>query len=77
MSRTFIYARVSTSEQHADNQIHEIEAAGFSVNERRIVTESISGSVAASERPQFSRLIDRLEGWQTNVKNSRKTLPTY
>tara|TARA_R110002167_G_scaffold204404_2_gene408481 strand:- start:14243 stop:14845 length:603 start_codon:yes stop_codon:yes gene_type:complete len=61
MSRTFIYARVSTSEQHADNQIHEIEAAGFSVNERRIVTESISGSVAASERPQFSRLIDRLE----------------
>ncbi len=61
MSRTFIYARVSTSEQHADNQIHEIEAAGFSVNERRIVTESISGSVAASERPQFSRLLDRLE----------------
>lgn len=61
MSRTFIYARVSTSEQHADNQIHEIEAAGFSVNERRIVSESISGSVAASERPQFSRLLDRLE----------------
>lgn len=61
MSRTFIYARVSTSEQHADNQIHEIEAAGFSVNERRIVTESISGSVAASERPQFARLLDRLE----------------
>ena len=61
MSRTFIYARVSTSEQHADNQVHEIEAAGFSVNERRIVTESISGSVAASERPQFARLLDRLE----------------
>ncbi len=61
MSRTFIYARVSTSDQHADNQIHEIEAAGFSVNERRIITESISGSVAASERPQFSRLLDRLE----------------
>ena len=61
MSRTFIYARVSTSEQHADNQIHEIEAAGFSVNARRIVTESISGSVAASERLQFSRLLDRLE----------------
>ena len=61
MSRTFIYARVSTSEQHADNQIHEIEAAGFSVSERRIVTENISGSVAASERPQFSRLLDRLE----------------
>ena len=61
MSRTFIYARVSTTDQNTDNQIHEIEAAGFSVNQRRIVTESISGSVAASERPQFSRLLDRLE----------------
>lgn len=61
MSRTFIYARVSTTDQTTDNQIHEIEAAGFSVNQRRIVTESISGSVAASERPQFSRLLDRLE----------------
>jgi putative DNA-invertase from lambdoid prophage Rac len=61
MSRTFIYARVSTTDQNTGNQIHEIEAAGFSVNQRRIVTESISGSVAASERPQFSRLLDRLE----------------
>lgn len=61
MSRTFIYARVSTIDQHTDNQILEIEAAGFSVSQRRIVTESISGSVAAHERPQFSRLLDRLE----------------
>jgi putative DNA-invertase from lambdoid prophage Rac len=61
MSRTFIYARVSTIDQHTDNQILEIEAAGFSVSQRRIVTESISGSVAANERPQFSRLLDRLE----------------
>jgi putative DNA-invertase from lambdoid prophage Rac len=61
MSRTFIYARVSSTDQNTENQIHEIEAAGFSVNQRRIVTESISGSVAASERPQFSRLLDRLE----------------
>jgi len=61
MSRTFIYARVSTTDQNTENQIREIEAAGFSVNQRRIVTESISGSVAASERPQFSKLLDRLE----------------
>jgi putative DNA-invertase from lambdoid prophage Rac len=61
MSRTFIYARVSTADQNTENQVHEIEAAGFAVNQRRIVTESISGSVAASERPQFSRLLDRLE----------------
>jgi putative DNA-invertase from lambdoid prophage Rac len=56
-----IYARVSTADQNTDNQIREIEAAGFSVNQRRIVTESISGSIAASERPQFVRLLDRLE----------------
>lgn len=61
MSRTFIYARVSTLDQNPDNQIYEIESAGFAVDKRRIVRESISGSVAASKRPQFARLLDRLE----------------
>lgn len=61
MSRIFIYARVSTADQNTDNQILEIEAAGFAVNKRRIVTESISGSVVAAERPQFAKLLDRLE----------------
>jgi putative DNA-invertase from lambdoid prophage Rac len=61
MSRTFIYARVSTLDQNTDNQIHEIESAGFAVDKRRIVRESVSGSVAAAKRPQFARLLDRLE----------------
>ncbi|WP_250482096.1 recombinase family protein [Caballeronia sp. NCTM5] len=61
MSRSFIYARVSTAEQNAENQVREIQAAGFAVDARRIVTESISGSVAANERPQFKKLLDRLE----------------
>jgi len=61
MSRTFIYARVSTAGQTTDNQIREIQAAAFTVDKRRIVTESVSGSVAASERPGFARLLDRLE----------------
>ncbi|NHZ99084.1 recombinase family protein [Massilia sp. CCM 8734] len=61
MSRTFIYARVSTVDQNTDNQIHEIESAGFAVDKRRIVRESISGSVGAAKRPQFARLLDRLE----------------
>ncbi|CAG9244914.1 recombinase family protein [Paraburkholderia caribensis] len=65
MSRTFIYARVSTADQHTDNQVREILAAGFAIDEdkrkHRIVTESISGSVAASERPGFASLLDRLE----------------
>ena len=61
MSRTFAYARVSTSGQTVENQLVEIEAAGFTIAPRRIVTETISGSVAAQERPQFVRLLDRLE----------------
>jgi putative DNA-invertase from lambdoid prophage Rac len=61
MSRNFIYARVGTTDQNTENQIREIEVAGFAVNKRRIVTESISGSVTATERPQFAKLLDRLE----------------
>src|SRR3954452_15779467 len=43
------------------NQLQEIAAAGFQVEARRIVTETISGSVATSQRPGFARLLDRLE----------------
>lgn len=61
MARTFAYCRVSTSDQTTDNQAHEIEAAGFHVEAQRIVTETVSGSTAASERKGFSRLLDRME----------------
>ncbi|RQZ14054.1 recombinase family protein [Burkholderia sp. Bp9031] len=61
MSRTFAYCRVSTADQSTENQRREIEAAGFALEKHRIVSESISGSVAASDRPQFAKLLDRLE----------------
>lgn len=61
MSRTFAYLRVSTADQHTKNQILEIEAAGFSIDRRRVVSETISGSVNADQRPEFARLLDRLE----------------
>lgn len=61
MGRTFAYCRVSTADQTTDNQIAEIRAVGFDVADHRVVTETISGSVPAMERPQFSRLVDRLE----------------
>ena len=51
MARTFIYARVSTIDQAIDNQLQEIQTAGFAADRGRIVTESISGSVAISECP--------------------------
>ena len=61
MSRIFAYARVSTLEQTPENQLGEIRAAGFNLQARRVITESISGSHTAMERPGFARLVDRLE----------------
>ncbi|HBR1042003.1 TPA: recombinase family protein [Klebsiella pneumoniae] len=61
MSRVFAYCRVSTLEQTTENQRREIETAGFAVKSQRLIEEHISGSVAASERPGFSKLLDRME----------------
>jgi len=61
MARTFAYCRVSTTDQTTANQVQEIANAGFAVEPRRVVEEVISGSVAARERPGFSKLLDRLE----------------
>lgn len=61
MSRVFAYCRVSTLEQNTENQRREIEVAGFAVKPQRLIEEHISGSVAASERPGFTRLLDRME----------------
>jgi putative DNA-invertase from lambdoid prophage Rac len=59
--RTFAYLRVSTVGQTTDNQLLEIQAAGFMVEPHRIVAETVSGSVPAFQRPAFSKLVDRLE----------------
>jgi putative DNA-invertase from lambdoid prophage Rac len=61
MPRTFAYVRVSTSGQTTENQIQEIEAAGFSIEPRRIIAETVSGSVALGQREGFIRLMDKLE----------------
>ncbi len=61
MSRVFAYCRVSTLDQTTQNQRLEIKAAGFAIEARRLIEETVSGSVAAKQRPGFMRLIDRLE----------------
>lgn len=61
MSRVFAYARVSTSDQYTNNQVAEIAAAGFEVQPARMITETISGSVAANQRPGFQKLLNKLE----------------
>jgi putative DNA-invertase from lambdoid prophage Rac len=61
MRRTFAYVRVSTAGQTTENQIQEIEAAGFRVSSRRVVSETVSGSSAIGQRRAFMRLLDKLE----------------
>jgi putative DNA-invertase from lambdoid prophage Rac len=61
MPRVFAYCRVSTTDQTTENQRLEILAAGFAIEARRLIAESISGSVAAKERPGFIKLMDRME----------------
>lgn len=61
MSRTFAYVRVSTAGQTTENQVMEIANAGFHVEPYRIISETISGSVSASQRPMFRDLLKRME----------------
>ena len=61
MSRTFAYARVSIFDQTPENQLREIEAAGFTIEPHLIVTETISGSMAIAQRKGFSKLLDKME----------------
>ncbi|MCA7932148.1 recombinase family protein [Burkholderia cepacia] len=67
MPRTFLYARVSTAEQTTDNQLLEASGAGFAIQPRHTITETISGSVPAAKRPGFAKLLDRLDDGDTLV----------
>lgn len=61
MSRVFAYCRVSTFDQTTDNQIREIDAAGFKVAPLRTIAETVSGSVPTAERKGFAQLVNKLE----------------
>ena len=60
MSRVFAYCRVSTADQTHENQILEIRAAGFQLEPRRVIAETVSGSTPAMDRKGFRKLVDRL-----------------
>jgi len=59
--RIFAYLRTSTAEQMTENQAREVEAAGFQIDPKRIVAETVSGSTPAMQRKGFAKLMDRLE----------------
>lgn len=68
MGRLFAYCRVSTTEQNTTNQVQAIESAGYQVEEQRVISETISGSVQAMKRPEFKALVDhKLESGDTLV----------
>jgi putative DNA-invertase from lambdoid prophage Rac len=67
MSRVFAYGRVSTVEQLTENQRAEIAAAGYTVAPQRFIEETVSGSVSASQRPGFQKLLERMEQGDTLV----------
>ena len=53
--------RQLTAGQETENQIMEIPAAGFSFEPHRIVSETVSGSIAIVQRKGISRPLDRME----------------
>ncbi|USV56124.1 recombinase family protein [Aeromonas encheleia] len=68
MSRTFVYARVSTEDQATSNQRIEAEARGYKVPDNRFISEVVSGGVAAMARPEFVSLVNhKLETGDTLV----------
>lgn len=68
MGRTFAYCRVSTVEQTTENQLEAIKGAGYKVEPMRVVSETISGSVQAMERPAFRNMVEhKLEPGDTLV----------
>jgi putative DNA-invertase from lambdoid prophage Rac len=67
MSRVFAYARVSTVAQLTENQRGEVEGAGYTVTAPRFIEETVSGSVSASQRPGFQKLLERMESGDTLV----------
>lgn len=66
--RIFAYCRVSTVEQTTENQILAIRNAGYEVEENRVISETVSGSVLAIERKEFKTLVEhKLESGDTLV----------
>lgn len=59
--RVFGYGRVSTADQTTDNQRQELETMGHTIQAQRWFSDTISGKVPASERPEFSKMLERME----------------
>ncbi len=67
MSKTILYARVSTTDQTIDHQAAQARAAGFKIDEV-VADDGVSGvRTTLAERPQGRRLFDMLRSGDTLV----------
>lgn len=67
MSKTILYARVSTTDQTIDHQRTQAEEAGFVIDEV-VADHGVSGvSTTLQERPEGKRLYDKLRHGDTLV----------
>ncbi len=62
----FGYSRVSTLEQNTTNQRMELEKAGYAFDYWYADT-GISGKTAASQRPEFKKLLEKIRDGETLV----------
>lgn len=62
----FGYGRVSTTTQNTENQRLELAGAGFKID-YWFADTGISGKTCASQRPQFSMLLDKIRDGETLV----------
>lgn len=62
----FGYGRVSTAQQHTENQRLELERAGY-VLDYWFEDMGVSGKVPAMQRPQFASMFDKLRDGETLV----------
>ena len=67
---TFVYARVSTAEQTNDNQLLEIEQAGYQAD--TVYSDTISGKVPAEERVEFGKMLDTV----TRTRKPKRVIVT-
>ena len=62
----FAYGRVSTTLQSTENQRLEITNTGFQID-YWFADDGVSGKVCARQRPQFSRMLDKIRDGETLV----------
>ena len=61
----FGYSRVSTIEQHTENQRIELESSGYKID--YFFEETISGKTCVKERKEFSKLLNQIRDGETLI----------